>query len=180
MPRIEMKMDPPAAVLKARTDKALKGLKRSWVNTSYKQAAVFLDRWVQKNFRSEGGNVGGWEPLAPATVLGRIRKNLRGGNFRGVRNVRGFGGAVPLAAARFKILQDTGRLRLSFVPFATANNAGIGSDLDYAEAHHEGLGDLPERRLLPKHSEVRNDIRKIFERNLRKGLHAMKPIGKRI
>lgn len=107
---------------------------------AYKRAATYLDQWVQINFRTEGGNVGGWKPFA------------RGGRWR-----KGVG--IDQTA---KLLQDTGALRLSFRPFATKNNAGIGSDLDYAERHEEGLG-VPQRRMLPKQSEVKQPIRDILD-----------------
>jgi phage gpG-like protein len=94
-----------------------------------KKASIFLDQWVQLNFRSQGGKVGGWPPI------------LRAG----------------------KILQDTGRLRISYTPFATADDAGIGSDLLYSEIHEKGLGNVKKRRTLPEHSEVDQDLFKIYD-----------------
>ena len=79
------------------------------------KVAVFLDRWVQTNFRKEGGLVGRWKKLK----LGGRR--LTGGGFD------------PTA----KILQDTGRLRISFIPFSNRRTAGIGSDIPYAKKHME-------------------------------------------
>ena len=61
--------------------------------------------WVQKNFKGEGKAVGGW---APFKAGGRWRK--------------GFG--LDTSA---KLLQDTGALRASFLPFASKTDAGIGS-----------------------------------------------------
>lgn len=107
-------------------------------------ASVYLDKWVQKNFKSEGGNVGGWEPFAAS---GRL-KQRPDGSWTFDRTA--------------KLLQDTGALRASFVPFATKDNAGIGSDLDYADDHHKGI-DVPERRLLPKKHEVRKPLRDIMD-----------------
>ena len=106
---------------------------------AYRRSAVYLDQWVQRNFRTEGGAVGGWEPFA------------RGG--------RPDDGKIDQSA---KLLQDTGALRLSFRPFATKKNAGIGSDLDYSELHEEGIG-VPQRRMLPKREEVRQPIRDILD-----------------
>ena len=107
-----------------------------------KKAAIFLDQWVQKNFRSEGGNVGGWLPLKRRRNRGRDS----GGRF----------------TANDKILQDTGRLRLSFLPFATPKDAGIGSQLPYSILHEKGLGFLPERRMLPKHPDVDEGLHRVY------------------
>lgn len=105
------------------------------------RAAVFLDRWVQRNFKTEGGKVQGWEPFAAG---GRKKKGK------------------PLDTTA-QLLQDEGILRASFLPFANRRNAGIGSDLPYAEPHEEGWGHLPQRRMLPKEREVQADIVDIFE-----------------
>lgn len=106
---------------------------------AYRRAAVFLDRWVQDNFKSQGGKVGGWKPLKA------------GGRY--------IQGVLDNTA---KILQDTGVLRASFHVFATDNNAGIGSDIPYSKAHQEGEG-VPQRRMLPKPAEVKADLRDILD-----------------
>lgn len=110
------------------------------LNVPLTRASVHLDRWVQKNFKTEGGNVGGWLPLA-----------------KGGRHIKGKG-----LDSSAKLLQDTGRLRASFSPFATRDNAGIYSDLDYSEHHEEGQG-VPVRRMLPKWIEVKADVNKIMK-----------------
>lgn len=121
----------------------------------FRESSVFLDRWVQRNFRSEGGEVGGWPPLKPATVRNRLRRQIRSG-----ASSRGPG------AGTLKILQVSGRLRLSFAPFHSPVQAGIGSDLPYSKYHEEGAGPLPVRRMLPKRREVIGDIRDIFRRHM--------------
>lgn len=69
--------------------------------------------WVGQNFRA-GGLEKPWAPLSPNTVAGRraggLKKSQGTVRFRG-RNV--VGAAVAMASA--KPLQDTGRLRQSFV-----------------------------------------------------------------
>lgn len=106
------------------------------MSTLTAQLAVFLDRWVQLNFRGQGARVGGWEPFSPDNS--RLRED-------------------PAA----KLLQDTGRLRASMMPFSTSTEAGIGSALPYARPHHEGTRRLPERRLLPLVHEVEGDVMEI-------------------
>lgn len=109
------------------------------LRTPYARAAVLLDQWVQKNFKTEGGKVGGWQPFA---------KNKEG---------------IPIVELRepdrapAKLLQRTGRLRSSFVPMANKKQAGIGSDLPYAKSHHEGIGP-PERQLLPDHNPAYKEV----------------------
>ena len=138
MPEIEIKVKSPTfKEMEARYKKRAEELKV--MKTPNKRIAIFLDRWVQLNFRTEGGNVGGWKPLA------------LGGRF--------VDGILDTSA---KILQDTRTLQKSFLPFATNKNAGIGSDLDYAKPHEEGLNGLPRRRILPKNSEVRGDVKKLY------------------
>ena len=111
------------------------------LRTPMARAAILLDQWVQKNFRSEGGKVGSWEPFA---------KNKNGIPFVEAKNP----GRAPA-----KLLQDTGRLRSSFSPFATSKTAGIGSDLPYAKYHHEGTGRLPMRQLLPDKGSALKEVK---------------------
>ncbi len=99
-----------------------------------KRAATFLDRWVQINFRTEGGKVGGW---------------------------------FPIEHREGRILQDTGRLRNSFLPFADAKRAGIGSRLPYSKKHERG-DKVHKRRMLPKSREVRGDLTDIYEGHVKK------------
>jgi len=109
------------------------------LRTPLAQAAVLLDQWVQKNFKSEGGKVGGW---APFKVGGRWKTNSKGRTFD----------------ASAKLLQDTGRLRASFTPFADKKQAGIGSDLPYAKPHHKGEEGLPARPMLPDKNPAKAEV----------------------
>lgn len=111
------------------------------LNGPLARSSVFLDQWVQRNIRSEGGSVGGWRPFKA-----------------GGRRVKG------LLDTSAKLLQDTGRLRSSFSPFVRGGDAGIGSDLPYASSHEFGneAKGLPARRMLPKHGDVQQDINAIF------------------
>ena len=115
-----------------------------------RQVAVFLDQWVQRNFRSSGGNVGGWRPFRDGGrwITVQTKKNKAGGRR-----------LDPSA----KLLMDTGRLRLSFLPGVSGGCAYIGSDLPYAKFHDEGTARLPQRRILPKAEEVQADVVKIID-----------------
>ena len=115
--------------------------------TPFKKISIFLDNWVQKNFKTQGQMVGGWEPFK---IGGRWIK----------------GKGLDTGA---KLLQDTGRLRASFLPFASKNDAGIGSDLPYSKIHQEGKG-VPKRRVLPQKGEVFDDAKKILENHVIKSI----------
>lgn len=110
------------------------------------QVAIVLDRWVQRNFKTEGGNVGGWTPFK-----------------RGGRRLPG--GGIDTSA---KLLQDTGALRLSYRLFWNSEIVGIGSDLDYSKPHEEGDGRLPQRRMLPQERDVIRPILKVYTNHVEK------------
>lgn len=142
---VEFKVKPTLDALKKRHDAALAALKKTEV--AMRKVSIMLDQWVQRNFKGEGSLVGGWAPF------------VHGGR---VTRARGGPAIVDTSA---KLLQDTGRLRSSYVPFSSRNNAGIGSDLPYAENHNEGLGPLPARRMVPEEPEVLTKIEEILEQH---------------
>lgn len=117
-----------------------------------RQIAIFLDQWVQKNFKGQGDKVGGWEPFKYGGRLSLKKK----GNAQAVEGHR----YVNTSA---KLLMDTGALRLSFLPFVRKGTAGIGSDLPYSKPHNEGTDKLVQRRILPEDHEVRMDVKMMME-----------------
>lgn len=135
---------------KKKLQAARAGLKSDGV--AMRQVAVFLDQWVQKNFTGKGEKVGGW---APFTYGGRLTTK-RKSNAQSIDGKRYINGVASL-------LQDTGALRHSFLPFVRQGTAGIGSDLPYSKPHDEGTKDLPQRRLLPKKAEVQVDVKLILD-----------------
>lgn len=148
--RVRVEVQPPMAEVRARLKRTRQDI--GDMKKPYARAATYLDRWVQQNFKTEGGKVGKWAPLKV------------GGRWSRRRGRRFFDSAA-------KVLQDTGRLRQSFLPFVTRRNAGIGSDLPYAKKHEEGKGErgrkLPARRMLPKQKEVRKDLREILNEHVK-------------
>ena len=151
--KTSVKITPTKKELAARLNKRRNELKN--MTGLWRDVATFLTRWVGKNFRTEGGLVGGWTDFKAG---GRWVTKGRGKNKRRYLDT----GA--------KLLQDTGRLRLSHLPFSTRRSAGIGTDLPYSAAHNEGLGHLPTRRTVPEKSDVIDDIVKIAERHTSKAL----------
>jgi len=71
-----------------------------------KQVAIYLDQWVQRNFQGKGGKVGGWAGYKYGGRLSRKSK-ANGQSIDGKRWINGTA----------QMLQDTGALRHSFLPF---------------------------------------------------------------
>lgn len=142
---IKVQVKPSLQVLGKRNKKRINQLKK--LQIPHARIAVFLDGWVQRNFKSEGGFVGGWQKFKA-----------------GGRRIKG---SIDRSA---KLLQDTGRLRASFLLFSNSKNAGIGSDIHYAKKHNDGLEGLPKRRMLPKEQEIKSDIKDIYTGFIRKNM----------
>ena len=98
-----------------------------------KRVSIWLLRWVNENFKTEGGNVGGWKPFKYG---GRKLPD----------------GSIDTSA---RLLQDTGRLRASYSNFFSRTTAGVGSDIKYSLIHQLGLprANLPARRMIPEPSD---------------------------
>jgi len=113
-----------------------------------KRVIVMIDRWIQKNFQSEGqlAHPGkGWKRLSPQTIIQR----------RQGRNV-GLG---------VKILQDTGQLRSRWKHEYNDRRAVVQSGVPYSGKHHYGKG-VPERRILPQYGQIRDDILKLYRHHV--------------
>lgn len=149
---VQITVKPPLSELKADLKRSRDKIAQT--KRPFQKASIFLDRWVQRNFKSEGGNVGNWLPFkygGRVTTKGKSRAK----SIDGRKNIN------PSA----KLLQDKGRLRASYLPFASKKDAGIGSSLPYAEGHEKGKG-VPKRRVLPRSIEVMPDILKIFDNHV--------------
>ena len=128
-----------------RLDKLAKSLRNPL--PAMKKISIFIDRWAQKNFSSEGGKVGGWPAFKHG---GRINSEGRG---ELIQVVVPWGVIDVHLDKSAKLLQDTGTLRLHTKPFFNKFNAGLINDLDYAEAHQEGKGNSPQRKFIPDGTE---------------------------
>jgi phage gpG-like protein len=112
------------------------------------KSAGFILADVERNFISEGGLVGGWQPLAPSTVKGRIRE--------------GYGGEHP-------ILERTGSLRRSFFSTVTNTKAMVTSGSPYFAFHQSRLPRkrLPRRAMLVLTEYTRQNIVQEFNQYIR-------------
>lgn len=116
----------------------------------HKRILAFLLRWTHDNFATEGGMLsdGPWAPFAQG---GRVNPKT---------------GDVDTSA---KLLQDTRTMYLHFDIARNSNNKALrsrvvfGNDIPYAETHEEGDGWVPQRRMLPRESEVLDDIVSIYD-----------------
>lgn len=121
-----------------------------------RKVSIRLLRWVNENFKTEGGKVGKWKPFRHG---GRLTGNrLPSGRFEVDRSA--------------KLLQDTGALRASFIPFSSKTVAGIGSNVRYSLTHELGLPhkNVPIRRMLPlpEDREVIDFITKIYDHHIQR------------
>lgn len=115
---------------------------RQAVVVANKKASIVLYQWVLRNFQGEGSEAGGWEPLAPSTIA--------------YKEEHGYS----------RLLQNTGALRASFLPYSDENVALVGSPLAYSAAHEEGTGRVPQRRLLPNAEEAQAMVMPIYGRQM--------------
>lgn len=128
--------------------------KRGGIGGPFSQAVIFLDGWIQRNFKSdgrlaEGGS--GWQPLAPSTKRAREK---------------GWGYYKP-ATASPQILRHKGYLMRRWKHEyndrrAVIENFATSKGFYYGTAHDEGTGNVPQRRILPQDHQVAGPIRKIF------------------
>jgi phage gpG-like protein len=159
---VEFKISPPLVAI----EQYLKPIARQMrdLRLPLKKSSIYLDRWVQQNFRAQGQKLstGRWPPFK----LGgrRLKRKIRGKNFDPATFSKVDRGA--------RLLQDTGRLRNSFRPFFSNTDAGIGSKLKYAPFHEFGVPKrkLPARRMLPRKAEVQKGVKDIFVNHVRDAL----------
>jgi phage gpG-like protein len=120
------------------------------------QQLALVDRWVQKNFQSEGKKaVGGtgWKALSPATILAREK---------------GWGQYVKSMNPR--ILQNKGDLRNRWEHRITNRMGVLRSKVDYGVPHDQGLGNLPKRPILPTTEQIRPELKKHAKWFIKQGL----------
>lgn len=130
-----------------------------------RKATILIDRWIQKNFQSqgtlaEGGT--GWQKLSPATIAGRRKgkkKSLLIGGQKG----------QTLVPGTAKILQDTGQLRTRWKHYYTARTAVLQSGVEYGIYHEEGRG-VPKRKILPTKKQILPELLKLFGRHVKTSL----------
>ena len=143
--KVEVKIHqtPEDGAVLARLTKIRERMVGSGAPIVYKKISIFLDQWVQRNFKNQGSQLSGSDTWPPFKSGGRRLK----------------GAGLDTSA---KLLQDTGALRASHLPFSSGVDAGIGSTLPYSKYHQEGIG-VPMRRTLPKAIEVRATILQLFD-----------------
>lgn len=111
-----------------RSKRAILPLRMKW--------GVYQLNQFRRNFIKEGAATGGWKKITPVTAL------LRAGISQ---KISSFEQAEAIATSA-KPLQDTGRLRDSFVPGRSKNvmkhltslSVEVGTNVDYAEKLHTG------------------------------------------
>lgn len=111
-----------------------------------KEVSVVLFAEVMRNFDAEAHEGKPWAPLAPATVKGKEKKGYA------------------------RILQNTGALRNSFLPFSDADVAGVGArsvkkHADISTVHEYGAPErnIPARPMLPSRLTAERIALKVYE-----------------
>jgi phage gpG-like protein len=136
-----------------------------------RKVSVWLLRWVNTNFKTQGGKVGGWKPFKyGGRVVSKTKKGKSGKRTKNrLAKSQGIGGPGnrPYVDTSAKLLQDTGLLRAKFHPFHTRNTAGVGNNQPYSLAHELGVPsrNLPARRMLPESGDrdVEDGVLKIYD-----------------
>ena len=132
-------------------------LSRILMTTARKVSSLKVPLWraskliladVEENFETEGRLVGGWKPLAPSTVAGRMRE--------------GYGGEHP-------ILQKTGALRQSFYSRVDNRRAFVSASSPYFAFHQsrKPRTRLPRRAMLVLTDRTRQNIVEEFYKFVR-------------
>jgi phage gpG-like protein len=115
------------------------------------RAIAVVFKFVQDNFKSEGGKVGGWVKLADRTIEQRQRR--RSGTVR--------------------VLQDVGWLKGKWKHEYTDKFGALTSAVDYGIYHDSDeprSGKLPQRRILPREDDMAEPLRKIADTFIRDAL----------
>lgn len=113
------------------------------IGIANKKASIALYGFVIRNFQQEGGMVGGWLPLSAQAIARKAKKGYR------------------------MMLQNTGALRNSFMPYSDEKVALVGSALHYSEDHQLGKdGHPPQRRILPNEEEAQARVMPIYGREV--------------
>lgn len=128
---------------------ALSGDLRSRAQVMREIATQFYS-WTIRDYDAGGAlrPTGPWAPLAPATVLEKLRLGYS---------------TVPLGPR-------TGNLRQSFLPFYDEDSAGVGArasaGVDYAAVHEEGDPErnIPARPMLPPDDVAGGYVTRIYGR----------------
>ena len=122
-----------------------------------KKAIVYLDKWIQDNFKSQGRKAeggSGWKELAPVTIEAR-QARARAGT-----------GAAPMRAPQ--ILINNATLKGRWKHLYTHTQAAIQSGVHYGVYHDsdDPRKKLPQRKILPRKKQVWPDLKTIYKRFL--------------
>jgi len=136
--------------------------------TFFKSIGLYFHQKTEKVFKQEGAfGQSKWKGFSPNTLrtpkgtwrIRRYTSHESGSSFlKGYQELSGMfktdkskklKSGVVRYSSNSKLLQSTGQLRKSFLTRAVSDKfIRFGSDLHYAQAHQEGKGRLPKRRML--------------------------------
>jgi phage gpG-like protein len=139
------------------------------------QAVIVVDRWVIKNFESEGQLAypgQGWKPLARSTIEGKERAWGKAMKGKGYTKSGLITKKLANKIAGNKILQDRGWLRSRWKRYWNNEFAIVQSAVDYGIYHDSDAPrkHLPERKILPTDKQILPQLRKLFNLWIRTNL----------
>ena len=108
------------------------------------KSRIWMYKDILEHFEKETGPEGKWQPLKPSTIKRRRKGSAR-------------------------ILQDTGRLRMSISGYSDNKRAVVGTNLMYARMHQEGKGRVPARPYLWISDNIQDRIFKQFKLYISEG-----------
>jgi phage gpG-like protein len=117
-----------------------------------KKVAIDLYGWTLRNYQSGGGKIGGWAPLAPATVKRKLKQGYT---------------SQPLLR--------TGAMRQNFAQFSDETQAGVGNRTSYSLPHEMGAPNLPQRRMMPQEDEMTAIAERVYGMHMRKAVEGGAP-----
>lgn len=154
---------------KFRSRMARKKNKLGNMKSIYAPAVAVVDRWIQKNFQSQGALAGDgkkWAPLAAATIRGRRKsKKALSRKVKAARKAAGSGGSVD-------VLQDKGNLRIKWKHAWGRDSVAVQSGVPYGMVHQVGSKKkgIPQRRVTPLKRQVAKQIKAAVRQAVRSAL----------
>lgn len=120
---------------------------------AHERAMIFIDQWIQRNFRSSGQMAmggSGWKPLAESTKMRRRH------------------GTNKKRQGQVAILQDTGWLRRAWKHDFSPWRVAVQSMTPYGIYHDSDAPrkKLPQRRIVPRKKQVKDDIMRIYRNHM--------------
>jgi hypothetical protein len=147
------------SIEKFRASIAMRAVRTKHMGNAFHKSVILVDRWIQKNFETEGKLAypgEGWKPLAESTIKQRLRQP----RVKAAAKKRG----KAAGNATLRILQRNGWLKSRWKHYWNDQYAIVQSGVDYGVYHdsYEPRKRLPQRKILPTVSQIMPQLIKVF------------------